>query len=255
MFVVRTSGRSAAVDTDRHAFKLLGRRQFSGLDLARPVTRGVRSRALLELQQNYGRLQFRALVGGEFVPGEGDRIVWRVRCWETVRPTPQQGLLPGALLPGLPARLDDAAAMGLRANLNAGALPAGQLVIDRAGYNQESSPRCSQRPSNSWYTSCWRAPSDRPRSRSSDPGWPLAEFRMSLPRVDADAAGEGGVADALVDRADSGVGEAVSVDVAEGDGVSEVVTRLIDTGHPQGCPGRWPVPGRCGCRCCRRGRW
>jgi hypothetical protein len=30
--------------------------------------------------------------------------------------------------------------MGLRENLNAGVLPAGQLVIDRAGYNQESSP-------------------------------------------------------------------------------------------------------------------
>ncbi|WP_369262149.1 hypothetical protein [Streptomyces sp. R35] len=140
MFVVRTSGRSAAVDDDRHEFKLLGRRQSSGLDLARPATTGVRSRAVLELQQNYGRLQFRALVGGEFVPGEGDRIAWRVRCWETARPTPQQGLLPGALLPGLPARLDHAAAMGLWANLNAGALPAGQLVIDRAGYNQESSP-------------------------------------------------------------------------------------------------------------------
>ncbi|MGQ4378802.1 hypothetical protein ACN6K9_001519 [Streptomyces sp. SAS_267] len=140
VFVVRTSGRSAAVDDDRPEFKLLGRRQFSGLDLARPATTGVRSRALLELQQNYGRLQFRALVGGEFVPGEGDRIAWRVRCWETARPTPQQGLLPGALPPGLPARLDDAAAMGLWADLNAGALPAGHLVIDRAGFNQESSP-------------------------------------------------------------------------------------------------------------------
>ncbi|MES9521105.1 hypothetical protein [Streptomyces capoamus] len=140
MFVVRTPGRSAAVDDERHEFKLLGRRQLSGLDLARPLITGVRSRAVLELQQNYGRLQFKALVGGEFVPGEGDRIAWRVRYWETVRPTPQQGLLPGALLPGLPAGLDHAAARGLRANLNAGALPAGQLVIDRAGYNQESSP-------------------------------------------------------------------------------------------------------------------
>ncbi|MFF8931109.1 hypothetical protein ACF1AO_27960 [Streptomyces longwoodensis] len=140
MFVVRTSGRSAAVDDDRHAFKLLGRRQFSGLGLARPLTTGVRARAVLELRQNHGRLRFRALVGGEFVPGEGDRIAWRVRCWETVRPAPQQGLLPGALLPGLPAGLDHAARTGLWADLNAGALPAGQLVIDRAGYHQECSP-------------------------------------------------------------------------------------------------------------------
>ncbi|MET7535548.1 hypothetical protein ACWGDS_36720 [Streptomyces sp. NPDC055059] len=140
MFVVRTSGRSAAVDDDRREFKLLGRRQLSGLDLARPVTTGARSRAVLELQQNYGRLQFRALVGGEFVPGEGDRIAWRVRSWETVRPTPQQGLLRGALLPGLPERLGDEATGGLNANLDRGALPAGRLVIDRAGYDQKSSP-------------------------------------------------------------------------------------------------------------------
>ncbi|MFF0287801.1 hypothetical protein [Streptomyces sp. NPDC005262] len=140
MFVVRTSGRSAAIDDDRREFSLLGRRQLSGLDLARPVTTGVRSRAVLELQQNYGSLQFRALVGGEFVPGEGDRLAWRVRFWETVRPTPQQGLLRSALLPGLPEGLDHEAAHGLWAYLNSGALPAGRLVIDRAGYDQESSP-------------------------------------------------------------------------------------------------------------------
>lgn len=136
MFVVRASGRSAPVDDDRREFSLLGKSQVSGLAPARPVTTGVRSRAVLELQQNYGGLQFRALVGGEFAPGEGDRLAWRVRFWKTVRSTPQQGLLPG-----LPEGLDHAAAAGLHANLNSGALPAGQLVIDRAGYDQESSPR------------------------------------------------------------------------------------------------------------------
>lgn len=139
MFVVRASGRSAAVDDDRREFSLLGKRQVGGLALARPVTTGVRSRAVLELQQNRGGVRFRALVGGEFAPGEGDRLAWRVRFWETVRPAPQQGLLGAALLPGLPEGLDHAAT-GLYAGLNSGALPAGRLVIDRAGYDQESSP-------------------------------------------------------------------------------------------------------------------
>ncbi|MEV6212543.1 hypothetical protein [Kitasatospora sp. NPDC051914] len=139
VFVVRTFGRSAAVDDDRREFSLLGKRQLSGLALARPITTGARSRAVLELQQNYGDLRFSALVGGEFEPGEGDRLAWRVRFWETVRPTPQLGLLRGALLPGLPEGLDHAAADGLHA-LTSGALPAGRLVIDRAGYDHESPP-------------------------------------------------------------------------------------------------------------------
>lgn len=88
---VRMSGRSVAVDDVRREFSLLGKRQVSEPALARPVTTGVRSRAVLELQQNHGGAQFTALVGGEFVPGEGDRVAWRVRHWETVRPTPQQG--------------------------------------------------------------------------------------------------------------------------------------------------------------------
>ncbi|GGV89026.1 hypothetical protein GCM10015535_41560 [Streptomyces gelaticus] len=139
MLVVRMSARSAAVDDDRREFSLLGKRQVSGLALARPVTTGVRSRSVLELQQDHGGAQFRALVGGEFVPGEGDRLAWRVRHWETVRPTPQQGMLHGTLLPGLPEGLDHAAEAGLHADLNSGALPAGRLVIDRAGYDQDSS--------------------------------------------------------------------------------------------------------------------
>ncbi|GAA3084405.1 hypothetical protein GCM10020000_83430 [Streptomyces olivoverticillatus] len=140
MFVVRTTGREAAIDDDRREFSLLGKRQVGGLALARQATAGVRSRAVLELHQNHGGCRFTALVGGEFTPEEGDRLAWRVRFWETVRPTPQPGLLPGTLLPGLPEGLDHAAARGLHANLNSGALPAGRLVIDRAGYDQESSP-------------------------------------------------------------------------------------------------------------------
>lgn len=140
MLVVRTSGRSAAVDDDRRAFGLLGKRHVGGLALARPATTGVRSRAVLELQQNHGGARFRALVGGEFAPGEGDRLAWKVRFWETARPASQQGLLGGALLPGLPEGLDHAAVAGLHAELNGGALPAGRLVIDRAGYDQEPCP-------------------------------------------------------------------------------------------------------------------
>ncbi|MEU9108356.1 hypothetical protein AB0D54_29305 [Streptomyces xanthophaeus] len=140
MFVVRMPGRSAAVDEDRREFGLLGKRQAGGLVLARPATAGVRSRAVLELEQDDGGARSRALVGGEFAPGEGDRLAWRVRCWETVRPTPQPGLLHGALLPGLPGGLDDAVVDGLRPDLDRGALPAGHLVIDRAGYGLEPSP-------------------------------------------------------------------------------------------------------------------
>ncbi|MEU4091573.1 hypothetical protein [Streptomyces sp. NPDC026673] len=140
MLVVRALHRSAAVDDDRREFALLGKRENSGLVLARPVVTGVRSRAVLELRQNHARARFTALVGGEFAPGEGDRLDWRVRFWETVRPAPRQGLLRGALLPGLPERLDHAVTDGLRTYLDSGALPAGRLVIDRAGYGHESSP-------------------------------------------------------------------------------------------------------------------
>lgn len=95
---------------------------------------------VLELHQNHGGCRFTALVGGEYAPGEGDRLAWRVKCWETVRPTPQPGLLPGTLLPGLPEELDHAVGRGLDPYLNSGYLPAGRLVIDRAGYDRESSP-------------------------------------------------------------------------------------------------------------------
>ncbi|MFF8710200.1 hypothetical protein ACF07T_01980 [Streptomyces sp. NPDC015184] len=139
MFVMNTSGRSAAVDGDRREFSLLGRRRLGGLVPARPVTAGVPSRAVLELQQRLGSARSRVLVGGEFVPGEGDRLAWQVRFWETVRPTPQPGLLHGVLFPGLPEGLDHAAVSGLDADLGSGALPAGRLVVDRAGHDQDSS--------------------------------------------------------------------------------------------------------------------
>ncbi|MFH8516111.1 hypothetical protein ACH4CE_13515 [Streptomyces gelaticus] len=48
-------------------------------------------------------------------------------------------MLRGTLLPGLPEGLDHAAEADLCADLNSGALPAGRLVIERAGYDQESS--------------------------------------------------------------------------------------------------------------------
>ncbi|MEU6972359.1 hypothetical protein AB0A71_32500 [Kitasatospora aureofaciens] len=140
MFVVRTAGREAAIDDDRRAFSLMGKRQNGGLAPARPVTTGVRSRAVLELHQNHGGCRFTALVGGEYAPGEGERLDWRVRYWETVGPTPLPGLLPGELLPGLPEELDHAVGRGLDPYLNSGYLPAGRLVIDRAGYDRESSP-------------------------------------------------------------------------------------------------------------------
>ncbi|MGW7108647.1 hypothetical protein ACWGHU_21060 [Streptomyces xanthophaeus] len=140
MFVVRTPARSAAVDADRRGFALLGKRQGGGLALARPAAAGVRFRAVLDLEQDEGGTRSRALLGGEFVPGEGDRLAWRVRCWETVRPAPLPGLLPGALLPGLPEGLDAAVLGVLHPVADRGALPAGHLVIDRAGYGPESSP-------------------------------------------------------------------------------------------------------------------
>ncbi|MET8625262.1 hypothetical protein ABZW30_16170 [Kitasatospora sp. NPDC004669] len=137
---MKTYRRNAAVDHDRHEFSLLGKRQNSGLVPARPITTGVRSRAVLELHRNHGRTRSAALLGGEFTPGEGDRLDWRVRYFETVRPAPRRGLLHGPLLPGLPEGLDDAVSTGLRADLYSDALPAGRLVIDRAGYDQDSSP-------------------------------------------------------------------------------------------------------------------
>ncbi|WP_037605692.1 hypothetical protein [Streptacidiphilus rugosus] len=140
MIEVRTAGREAAVDEDRPEFGLMGRRQTSGLVPARPAAPGPRTRALLELHQNRGGCRFVALVGGEFVPGEGHRLAWRVRCWETVAPVPLAGLLPGTLLPGLPEELDRAATRGVQAGLESGVLPAGRLVLDRAGHDQESSP-------------------------------------------------------------------------------------------------------------------
>ncbi|MFG2754351.1 hypothetical protein [Streptomyces xanthophaeus] len=140
MFVVRTPARSAAVDADRREFGLLGKRQGGGLALARPAAAGGRFRAVLDLEQDDPGARSRALLGGEFVPGEGDRLAWRVRCWESVRPAPRQGLLPGPLLPGLPEGLDEAVLGVLRPVADRGALPAGHLVIDRAGYGPESSP-------------------------------------------------------------------------------------------------------------------
>ncbi|MFG2842633.1 hypothetical protein ACGF12_05585 [Kitasatospora sp. NPDC048296] len=140
MFVMKTYARSAAVDDERHEFRLLGKRWSGGLEPARPITIGVRSRAVLELHRTRGGVRSRALLGGEYVSGEGERLDWRVRYWETVGPAPQPGLLHEPLLPSLPEGLDDAVTAGLYPYVNSWTLPAGRLVIDRAGYDRESSP-------------------------------------------------------------------------------------------------------------------
>ncbi|WP_354638120.1 hypothetical protein [Kitasatospora camelliae] len=140
MFMVRTLGVEAALDDDRPEFALPGERQVGGLALARPATAGIRSRVVLELRRNHGGYRSMALVGGEFTPDEGDRLDWRVRLGETDQPTPQPGLLPGTHLPGLPEWLDHAPVTGLRTHLASGTLPAGRLVIDRAGHGRDSSP-------------------------------------------------------------------------------------------------------------------
>ncbi|MEV4560053.1 hypothetical protein AB0K51_24100 [Kitasatospora sp. NPDC049285] len=133
-------GAEAACDDDRPEFGIPGERRVGGLVPARPVSTGVKARAVLELHRNHGGQRAVALLGGEFVPGEGDRLAWQVGLGEPERFAPLPGLLPGALQPGLPDWLGETPVTGLRPHLDGGALPAGRLVIDRAGYDRESSP-------------------------------------------------------------------------------------------------------------------
>lgn len=140
MFVVRTPSALAAIDGDRAEFGRLGSRALSGVVHAAPSTAVGACRAVLELQQNRGGVCFRALVGGEFVPADGTTLDWQVALWEAAQPVPQAGLVAKALLPGLPPEFGHAVASGLAQDLTTGDVPAGRLVIDRGGYDEESSP-------------------------------------------------------------------------------------------------------------------
>ncbi|MFD3806667.1 hypothetical protein ACFWSF_31715 [Streptomyces sp. NPDC058611] len=62
------------MDDDRRELSLSGKRRLGGPALVRQATTGVRSRAVLQLREDHGGARFSALVGGEFVPGEGDRL-------------------------------------------------------------------------------------------------------------------------------------------------------------------------------------
>lgn len=95
-------------------------------------------RVTIELRRNLGGLILRALLGGEFVPGDGttqyDVLVARAPFDNGDEPTcPSQ--LGRPLVPGLPADFAAAARSGLTADADVDQLPGGRLRVDRAAYD------------------------------------------------------------------------------------------------------------------------
>jgi hypothetical protein len=113
---------------------------------------GQRVRALVEVQRRFGGMAPRAVVGGEFVVGDGTETVFEVLVGADYDALVAEGreagsgvTLPGRihstwpLIAGLPAEFAESTLRGLVDNLCAGRLPAGVLRLDRAAFDEVES--------------------------------------------------------------------------------------------------------------------
>ncbi|GAA2148401.1 hypothetical protein GCM10009760_40390 [Kitasatospora kazusensis] len=140
MFVVRRPGLAVAVDTDLPVFSYPRVGEVVTGFGALPNPRLDSARAVVELQQNRGGALFRALLGGEFVPGDGGELAVRVASGAAGSAGHPPGLLGGGLAPGLPQEFADPVADGIADDVRLGGAPSGVLLIDRGGFDRESSP-------------------------------------------------------------------------------------------------------------------
>jgi len=109
-------------------------------------------RALVEVQRRVGGMAPRAVVGGEFVVGDGAETVFEVLAGAAYDALVAQGregrpgvTLPGRihtrwpLIAGLPAEFAESTLRGLVDNPCAGSMPAGVLRLDRAAFDEVES--------------------------------------------------------------------------------------------------------------------
>jgi hypothetical protein len=141
MIIIAEGGRSAAVRTDEVSATYVGV-HAAHCERSASSGPGREVRAVVELSRAFGGMRMRALLGAEFSPNpHGTLTVFEVPFGEAM------GLgavaecaseLGRPLVAGLPRDFADAALDGLGYSA-VGALPAGLLRVDRAGFDEVES--------------------------------------------------------------------------------------------------------------------
>jgi hypothetical protein len=153
MTVIQVGGRSIAIcdDDGRAQYVSFGRISEMGsaatdLEVAQPV------RMLVDLQRNFGGLTPRALLGGQFSGQRRNDTIYEVIVGDSfdalsmeqdlkvaTRPT-ESGYHARPFSPGLPREFAPAALRGLMDDEWCDVeLPPGQLLVDRAGFDEQGS--------------------------------------------------------------------------------------------------------------------
>ena len=136
--IVTVGPRKAAVLEDEPTAAYPWDRLVTETAAATTAEHGVTARATVEILREAGGMLPRALVGGHFVPDEGDPVIEIAVSDANLQDgTSVVSRLWRPLVPGLPAEFANAVVDGLRRR----PIPRGLLRIDRAGYDPvESSP-------------------------------------------------------------------------------------------------------------------
>jgi hypothetical protein len=140
--IIAEGGRSAAVLTEEASAAYVGA-QVAGCERSASADSGRAVRAVVELSLALGGMTMRALLGAEFSPDpHGSSTVFEIPFGEAMGlgavATCASGL-GHPLVAGMPRDFAGAALDGLATDPAAGALPAGLLRVDRAGFDEVGS--------------------------------------------------------------------------------------------------------------------
>ncbi|MEU1304325.1 MULTISPECIES: hypothetical protein [Streptomyces] len=142
MIIITEGGRRAAFRTDEASAAYVGVHAARCERSASPSL-GRAVRAVVELSRAFGGMTVRALLGAEFSPDpQGSLTVFEVPFGEAMGLGAVAGCaseLGRPLVAGLPRDFADAALEGLAGAPAVGALPAGLMRVDRAGFDEAGS--------------------------------------------------------------------------------------------------------------------
>ncbi len=142
--IIEVSGRKAGVRGDEPSAVYSGSRWLRRVQPAEPVDHvGVPVRATVEIRLRFGGTSPRALLGGQFAPSTAQELTCQVLVADQPaglgQPATCDSELGRPLVPGLPDEFADSVLEGIALNAAAAGLPAGQLVVDRAGHDEVNS--------------------------------------------------------------------------------------------------------------------
>lgn len=142
--IIEVSGRKAGIRGDEPSAVYSGSRWLRRVQSAQPANHGAPSvRATVEIRLRYGGMSPRALLGGQLAPSAGQELTCNVLVADQPaglgQPTTCESELGRSLVPGLPDEFAESVLEGIMLNAAAAGLPAGQLVVDRAGHDEVNS--------------------------------------------------------------------------------------------------------------------